>query len=797
MNRQSETEKIKTYCGLCSCWCPVIAQVRNGVFVALEPDEEHPLACGVCRKALAAPELVYSKQRLQYPMRRTRPKGDPDPGWERITWNEALDTIGAKLNEIKAKFGPEAVAVTRCSPGGSPMTEVWHWINRFAHAFGTPNNIFPTNICQWHRDRCSAYTYGNIGGSPSQGRAEFERAACILIWGNNIHATRHALLPHIEGGLEGGAKLIVIDPRKTEIAAMADIWMQVSPGSDGALALSMINVMIEENLYDHAFVRDWTTAPFLIRSDTGDFLKASDLTGQGELSSYVIVDSASKKPRAYVPGTVMSTEPVLDGTYALRLTSGEQIECNTAFKLLRESTSEYTPDRAEALVGVSEDKIKEAVRMFATSKPSCWYSWNGIEQNKNASQTNRAICILYALTGNYDTPGGNVILPKTPNNPIDGYEFLTPEADKKRLGFKERPLGPSGITIRQTQDYEVWKAILTGKPYPVKALLSFGGNPITNGASGLVAKQALSQIEFHAVSELFLSPAAELADIVLPAASSWESWHVGINVYPFGDKAHVQLRPAVVPPQHESWPDLKIIFELAKRLGVGDKLWGGNMEAAFDYQFAPANITVEQLRMNPGGIPIDLSMEYEKYSKKDEAGNFIGFPTPSKRVELYSSLFKEHGYDPLPSWKEPFASRSIKANPGQEYPLILTGGKVEEYCHGQQRALPSLRRRVPHPFLEINTLKARELGVKDKEWVILETANGSITLQAKLTEGIPYNVVCTQNGWWQACPELNLPGYDPCSPKGANVSLLHNTEEIDIISGSLALKGYPCNVRRA
>ena len=797
MNRQSETEKIKSYCSLCSCWCPVIAHVRDGVFVEVEPDKEHPLACGVCRKAFAAPELVYSKQRLQYPMRRTKPKGDPDPGWKRITWDEALDTVAAKLNEVKGKFGPEAVAVTRCSPGGSPMTELWHWLNRLSHAFGTPNDIFPTNICQWHRDRCSAYTYGNVGGSPSQGRAEFERAACILIWGNNIHASRHCLLPHIEWGLERGAKLIVIDPRKTEIAAMADLWIQLSPGSDGVLALSMINVMIEENLYDRAFVRDWTTAPFLIRNDTGDFLKASDLKEGGDPSSYVVVDSMSKEPTAYVPGTVTSREPILDGTYALRLTNGKQIECKTAFKLLRESTSKYTPNRAEALTGVSEDEIRGAARMFATVKPACWYSWNGIEQNINASQTNRAICILYALTGNYDKPGGNVILPKIPNNPIDGYEFLTPEADRKRLGFKERPLGPSGMTIRQTQDYEVWKAVLTGKPYPVKVLLSFGGNPITNGADGLVAKEALSKIDFHVVSELFLSPAAELADMVLPAASSWESWHVGINVYPFGDKAHVQLRPAVVPPQHESWPDLKIAFELAKRLGVGDILWGGNIEAAFDYQFAPANITVEQLRMNPGGIAIDLSMEYEKYSMKDKAGNFLGFPTPSKRVELYSSLFKEHGYDPLPTWREPFASRSIKANPNEKYPLILTGGKVEEYCHGQHRALPSLRKRVPHPFLELNPLKARELGVKDKDWVILETANGSITLQAKLTEGIAYNVVCTQNGWWQACPELDLPGYDPYSPKGANVSLLYTTEEIDPLSGSLALKGYPCNVRRA
>jgi len=103
---------------------------------------------------------------------------------------------------------------------------------------------------------------------------------------------------------------------------------------------------------------------------------------------------------------------------------------------------------------------------------------------------------------------------------------------------------------------------------------------------------------------------------------------------------------------------------------------------------------------------------------------------------------------------------------------------------------------VPHPFLEINPQKARELGCNDGDWVVLETPHGSITLQARFTEGIPYDVVCTQNGWWQGCPELNLPGYNPYSSEGANVSLLYTSEEKDPISGSLPIKGYPCNVKK-
>jgi anaerobic selenocysteine-containing dehydrogenase len=188
-------------------------------------------------------------------------------------------------------------------------------------------------------------------------------------------------------------------------------------------------------------------------------------------------------------------------------------------------------------------------------------------------------------------------------------------------------------------------------------------------------------------------------------------------------------------------------------------------------------------------------MQYQKYGKKDDTGNYRGFPTPSKRIELYSSVFKKYNYDPLPTWSEP--SIFTKPDVKEKYPLIFMNVKIKEYCQSQHRSLPSLRKKVPHPFLEINPRKALELDIKDREYVIVETPYGSITLQARLTDGILYDVVCTQNGWWQACLELNLPEYDPYSTEGANVALLFNPENRDPISGALLLKGHPCNVRKA
>jgi anaerobic selenocysteine-containing dehydrogenase len=740
--------------------------------------------------------MVYSDQRLRYPIRRTNPKGAADPGWERISWNQALDTIAAKLGEINSKYGPESIAVARSGPAGSPMGELGLWVTRFANGLGSPNNIATTHICQWHRDCGSSYTYGNIGRMHSEGRAQFERSNCILIWGNNTHATRHSLLRYIKKGRKRGAKLIVVDPRKTEIAAMADLWLQVRPGADGALALGMINEAIGNNLYDREFVRDWTTAPFLVRADTGDFLRPGDLEEGGGSSDYAVMDSASGQTEYCSAGKPVKGEPVLEEVRAFRLKHGPTVQCKTVFQLLREAAALYTPERAETVTGIPRDKIRGATEMLFQLKPASWYSWNGIEQSINATQTNRALCILYGLTGNFDTPGGNVILQGPAMNPIVGHDLLSPEVDRKRLGSAERPLGPAG-TFKSTQAYEVYNSILTGEPYPIKGMVGFGGNLIMSNAPSAVAREAISRLDFHVQTELFLSPTAELADIVLPAASSWECWHVGSNIGSLGDKGYIQLRPEVVPPRHESWPDMKIMFELAKRLGFGDLFWGGDIEAGVNHQFAPSNVTVEQLKMSPGGVEIDLPVAYKKYGKKGPAGDFSGLPTPSKRIEIYSTIFKDHGYDPLPVWRDPIAACFQEKDALERFPLRLINSKVVEYSHSQHRALPSLRKRIPQPFLEINPKMADKLGIRDGDRAILETPYGRISLPAKVTESIAYDVVCTQNGWWQECKSLKLTGYDPYSAEGANVNMLYRTDYKDPISGSLLIKGHPCNVLKA
>ncbi|MFH1491486.1 MAG: molybdopterin-dependent oxidoreductase [Pseudomonadota bacterium] len=796
-----EKKRLRGYCPQCKALCPVIAEVENGVFTRVLPDRDHPNACPLCPKGIAGPEMVYSPQRLKVPMRRTRPKGDPDPGWEKISWDEALDIISRKMEGIKEDFGAEAVAFYRSSNGGSSSKDWVVWSQRLAHAFGSPNSIFTTHICNWHKDSASAYTYGV--GIPE---AEFAKSACILIWGHNPHNTWPTHVRDITRGMKAGAKLIVVDPRRTQLAEKADLWLQVRPGTDMALALSMISVMISEKLYDRPFVLDWTNGPLLVRGDNGKLLRSEDISGNAGPEGLALWDEKSRSPGFFDPRSVSfeaGVSPALEGTTTVRLAGGKTLQCKTAFQHLLELAEKYPPEIAQKITGVPESGIREAARLFATVKPASYYTYNGIEQNRSALQTNRSICILYALTGSFDREGGNRILPSLPLKPIAGRELMTPEIEGKRLGARERPLGPPGNSqrlkrIKAVTAGDVYRAILDSSPYPIKGLIAFGGNLITGNPDSLLGREALKKLDFFVQTELFMTPPALLADIVLPAASFWEAWHVraGFEHTPEAN-GHVQLREAVVPPRHESKPDTEIIFELAKRLGLAELFWGGDPEAAFNEQLGPLGISVGDLRARPGGITFELPRAEKTYAVKDPVtGVPAGFNTPCKRMEIYSQLLKDFDYDPLPIYKEQTTGCDFHRVSPAEYPLTLTNFKVLEYCHGWGRCLPSLRRRVPEPYLEIHPETAKALDIKGGETVALETPYGAISMAARITELLAPGVVATQHGWWQDCPELGLPGYDPYSREGRNVNLLYSDQCSDPISGSILMKGCPCRIRK-
>ena len=795
----SRTQRIQGYCGLCIARCGTVATVEEGRFTRLDPDPSHPTGQAICAKGRAAPELVSHPERLTHPLRRTRPKGDPNPRWERISWDEALNLTAAAMRRIAKQYGPQAVAFTVSSPSTTAIGDSTGFIQRLANAFGTPNARITLDLCGWGRAFATRYTYGvgSVGAGAGGAMPDIANSGVLILWGYNPSFTRLTHAIAVVTALKRGMRLIVVDPRHVGLAAKADVWLRVRPGTDGALALGLANLMIERGWYDRDFIRDWSNGPHLVRADTGRLLTERDLDPNGDAGRVFAWDSAAARLVPYDTTAGRYHGDTIDlalyGEYRVATLQGEVV-CHPAFELYARLCRRYPPKTVEAICWIPRAQVEEAARLIWDARPVSYYAWSGHEHHANVTQTARAMSLLYALTGSFDQPGGNVLFTPPPAAPIDGQELPAARSMAPAVGLAERPLGPARWGYVGTRD--LYQAILEGTPYPVRAVIGFGANVLLAHAGGRHGLAALKALEFYAHADLFMNPTAELADVVLPVAAAFEREGMKIG-FEISQEAQslIQLRSAVVPPPGEARPDTDIVFDLARRLGLAAQFWNGDIEAAYRHQLAPTGVTLEQLRAAPGGVRVPLQTRHAKHAEPDANGAPRGFATPSRRVELYSQTFLDHGYAPLPDFSEPPVGPVARPDLATRFPLILTCAKPSLFCQTQHRALPSLRKRVPHPEVELHPEAARARGIANGDWVSIETPEARVRARARLNTDIDPRVVVGEHGWWQGCAELGAPGYDPFGPMGASFNLLIGTAERDPVSGTPSLRSYLCEIR--
>src|SRR5499426_3735788 len=689
-----ESQTIRGFCGLCIARCGSVATLANGRFTRLEPDPAHPTGAALCAKGRAAPELVYSPERLTRPLRRRHPKGHADPGWEEISWETALNETAAAMRRIAQADGPEAVAFSQCSPSTTAIGDASSFVRRLMQAFGTPNQVSSLDLCGWGRGYATRYAFGvgSVGtGSAGGAMPDIERSGCLLLWGYNPSISR---LTHATATLEAlkrGMKLIVIDPRNAGLANKADVWLRPRPGTDGALALGLANIMIERGWYDRDFIRDWSNGPHLVRADTGRLLTERDLEPNGDAARMLAWDSAAARPVSYDATTGRYDGDVgslaLDGEYRVATPQGEVV-CHPAFELYRRLCRRYPPETVAEICWLPRSQIEEAARLIWHSRPVSYYAWSGHEHHASVTQTARAMSLLYALTGSFDRPGGNVLFAGPPAAPIAGQDLPSARQMAPTLGVGERPLGPARWGWVGTPD--LYRAILEGTPYPVRAMIGFGANMLLAHADGNRGREALKALDFYAHLDLFMNPTAELADVVLPVASAFEreGLKLGFEISQ-ETQSLIQLRPAVVPPAGEARADTDIIFDLAGRLGLGAQFWDGDIDAAYRHQLAPTGVTLEQLRAAPRGVRLPLQTRHAKHAEADAKGAPRGFATPSRKVEIYSQTFHDHGYAPLPEFSEPPVGPVARPDLAARFPLVLTSAKPSLFCQTQHHGLPS------------------------------------------------------------------------------------------------------------
>lgn len=785
--------KVPGFCGLCVARCGSIASVENGRFTRLDPDPTHPTGQALCAKGRAAPDLVYSKARLTRPLRRTQSKDAADPGWVEISWDEALDTTAAAMQRLAAKHGPASVAFSQSSPSTTAIGDAAPFVRRLMNAFGTPNLVWALDLCGWGRGFATRYAFGVATVATGGGAmADISNSGCLVLWGYNPSYTRLTHATATVDALKRGMKLIVIDPRHVGLASKADLWVRIRPGTDGALALGLTHVMISRGWYDEAFVRAWTNAPHLVRSDTGRLLREADLATGGNAGHFVAWNETVGQPVAYNPATGRYLAPVehlaLEGEVMVATKQG-LLACRPVFAHYAQLCAQYAPHRVADVCWIEPDQLEAAARLLWHSRPVSYYAWSGHEHHANTTETARAMALLYALTGSFDQRGGNVLFPAVPTPVVTGEDLPAAQHMAPTIGIEKRPLGPAKWNSVSAQDF--YHAALESEPYPMRGLVGFGSDLLLAFSDPLRGRRALGALDFYVHADLFMNPTAELADIVLPVASCFEreALRFGFEIDAEAQSL-VQLRQPVVPPPGAARSDTDIIFDLAVRLGLGEHFWNGDVEAAYRHQLAPSHLSLEALRAEPRGIRVPLVTRYAKHAEPDTVGNTRGFATPSRKVEFWSEVLQAAGYAPMPEFVPP-------PDPQVErYPLVLTCAKPTLFCQTQHRALPSLRRRAMDPEVMLHPETAARRGIAAGDWVRVETRAGTMRARALLNANIDLRVVVGEHGWWQAAPEENAPGYDPFSSLGSNYNLIVDPSARDPISGTTAHRSGCCEVSR-
>ncbi len=684
---------VKTHCArMDHGGCALLVGVKDNKIVSVKGDPDGFLNKGyVCAKGIASPDRLTHPDRLKHPLKRVGKRGEGK--WKQISWQEALSETAENLNNIKEKYGAKGVAFGVGMPKG-----LEHFVLiRLANIFGSPNVIASQDVCHAPREitgvhTCGFYPVANL----------HHKSKLVLLWASNITSTNEEgeICSMLLEQLKHGTELIIVDPRKIDLVKKAKKWIQPRPGTDHALALGFLNVIIDESLYDKDFVEKWTH-------------------GFDELANHV---------------------------------------------------KTYTPEKVSEITWAPPDIIRDTARLYATSKPAVIQWGNPIEHTIHTFDTTRALICLMAVCGNLDVPGGNVHAkdPKIMGLGQFVRADLIPDKRKEMISAYHGVI-PRLMTIAPSF---FKKAILDEVPYPIKGFYAMGANPMLSYADSRQTYEAFMNLDFIAVADMFMTPTAAIADIVLPVASQFEVDDIGH--YGLGH-GFILARPKVVDPPEDCWPDMKIMNELGKRISPKE-YWHDDYSQFLEDVVGPSDLTYSQF----------VEKGYLKGPERFKLYEEKGFRTPTGKVELTLSTAKKFNLPPLPAFK------GLPEEDDPEYPLVLTNSKSQYYLHSSYRWIKRLREKQPDPKVEIHPDTAVQYGIKEDDDVIIETKYGKITQIAHCTDIVDPRVINASHGWW--FPEENVESL--YGLEKSNFNILTSTETLGKEFGTPNLKAIGCKIQR-
>jgi molybdopterin-containing oxidoreductase family molybdopterin binding subunit len=695
------------HCGIDACG--ITAHVQGDRVIKVEPAEfPDPKRRRICLRGLSSLGITYHPDRLQYPLKRIGERGEGK--FERISWDDALDFIAGKFKKIAAAHGWPAIGWVLGGPGAGTT--------KFGAYLRLASLTRSTRVSAWgYGDAglpCGSrvifgtqFPYGFLFGQLWSGTPE---ADMIVVWGANPGESQPLnLMRPIMDAKAGGARLVVIDPRFTVTAAKADQYVGVKPGTDAALALGLMNIIFENGLQDDAFILRHTVGPYLVRDDTGQYLRGRDI-GLPQEDEYIIWDegTASAKPR-----NAADIQPALKGAFT---TNG--ISCQPSLQLLRNLAREYNPEHTAEITGVEATLITRLARRIGNSKSVIFVTHMGFTRTYHGDVSLRGLGTVAALTGNITATFKGGHLPAVLNwNPF----------------LNAKPGEPSYTRLGILQLYD---AVIKGNPFPVKAVWFSFINFLNQCAnSQKIAQEMFPQLDLIVDTELFMTPTARYADILLPVCSYLEFSDLIPHPYPY-----VQLQQKVIDPLYESRSDVDIAAGLAERLGFEEYFKGGQ-DAFIDLILDSGHDSIKGItreKLKEQALPLTCIPQMEQEFD-------IPFSTASGKIELYSENLLAEG-QALPVFLAPLESPITPDH--DKYPLAFIQGHSRFRTHSMFSNVSALLELNPEPLVEINPLDAGARHIANDDMVTVFNDRARTTLKARLSEGVGPGVINISQGWW-------------------------------------------------
>jgi len=689
---------IFSVCGMCSVHCPVQVNVQNGECRFIQGNQHVPgINGGLCARGAAGLELIRDEQRPQFPMIRKAGRGEGS--WLRVSWEEAFDRVAEKIAEIQARHGKESLMWSDDGDCFSDLTQA------FVRGLGTPNYHTSSAICDINVHHAAQSLFGF---DRDELVFDYKKAKYVILQTRNLFESIDVKeVNDLLSGLEAGCKLAVIDIRATVSSAKADRFLLIRPGTDYALNLSVIHVLLNDALFDAGFAKDFI----------------SDI------------------------------------------------------EALRAFVAPYTPQWAEAETGIAAADIVCLVQEIAKAAPAViWHPGRMTARYKDSFYVSRTAFIINALLGAIGAKGGLALAAKPESVGRNGLKKLVdllPEVN----GIRADGVGTSYpvFDARKGLLHRAFAAIETQTPYPVKAYVSFGHDPLAEHADPAALARILDKLELLVCATPFWSQTAWHADIVLPVSAYLEQ--ESILYQQNGLRPGFGVRFRCVNPRLDSRSDWRMITELSKRLGIAPLSFNG-IEQIWNYQLQETGVSMDDFQ-EQGRVELTHQAVYEKLTPER-------LKTASRRIEIISSQWEKAGIASL----QPYAPRPA-SRPGH-YRLTIGGCALHTQGHTiNNRRLFS---QMPENVLWMHDCVAQDLGVTDGEDVVVSGNGHSATIKARVSRYMHPQAVFMVHGFGRSIPAESR----ACGKGVSDISLMGGgLDQWDPAGGGLAFQEHFVSIQKA